>query len=221
MNESNLTLQRLAELKADNHTEARARLAAIEAVMTPQWRTTMHTKIEGLSKEASSARSKLPKLYALMEVVGELRAPHVSCKAGCSACCRIIPVEISEQEARHIAAATGRASVTLPPGRHTNLSRVDKPCPFLVEDKCSIYEHRPYNCRSLAAVDRDALACSDENSALTHAKDPRAVPVTMTKMQAFDPLYRELTDKKGMAWADIRQFFPSQPSDPSLKSNDS
>jgi Fe-S-cluster containining protein len=206
--DSNPVMQGLAALKADNHVEARARLAAIEAAMTPEWQASMRSRIDSLAREASAARSKLPKLYALMEVVGDLRGPHVSCKAGCSACCRIIPVEISDLEARHLAAATGRKMRELPPGRHTQLSHVDRHCPFLKDDRCTVYEHRPYNCRSLAAVDRDALACSDENSALTQAKDPRAVPVTMTKMQAFDPLYRDLTSRKGAVLADIRQFFP-------------
>lgn len=202
-------LQRLADLKNDNHVEAKRRLAAIEQAMTPQWKQTMHDRITSLSRQSAASRSKLPKLYVLMEEVGELRSPHVSCKAGCSACCRTIPVEISDLEARHIAAATGKTMANLPPGRHTQLKDVTTPCPFLVENQCSIYEHRPYNCRSLAAVDRDALSCSDENTALTRAKDPRAVPVVMTKMQAFDPLYREIVDRKPAAWADIRQFFPT------------
>ncbi|HIV70901.1 MAG TPA: YkgJ family cysteine cluster protein [Candidatus Aquabacterium excrementipullorum] len=206
---SDSMLQRLAELKADNHAESRSRLAAIEEAMTPQWKSSMHSRMDHLGKEASSPRSKLPKLYMLMEEVGALRSEHVSCKAGCSACCRTIPVEISDLEARHIAAATGRAAAALPPGRHTALGQVDTPCPFLVENRCSIYEHRPYSCRSLAVVDRDALACSEENTALTRAKDPRAVPVVMTKMLAFDPLYRDITGRKAGSWADIRQFFPA------------
>ncbi|RRS00932.1 YkgJ family cysteine cluster protein [Aquabacterium soli] len=207
---SDSMMQRLAELKADNHAQARAQLAAIEAAMSAEWKAAMHARMMNLSKEASSARSKLPKLYSLMEEVGDLRAPHVSCKAGCSACCRTIPVEISDLEARHIAAATGRVPATLSAGRHTVMGHAERPCPFLIDNQCSIYEHRPYNCRSLAVVDRDALACSDENTALTRAKDPRAVPVTMTKMQAFDPLYQEVVVRKGTVWADIRQFFPPQ-----------
>jgi Fe-S-cluster containining protein len=210
VNVSPLMLQRLAELKADDHAESKRKLEAIEAAMTPQWRQSMHERINSLSRQASAPRSKLPKLYLLMEEVGELRSEHVSCKAGCSACCRTIPVEISDLEARHIAAATGKQMANLPPGRHTRLQDVSTPCPFLLENQCSIYEHRPYNCRSLAAVDRDALSCSDENTALTRAKDPRAVPVVMTKMQAFDPLYREIIGRKPVAWADIRQFFPTK-----------
>jgi len=205
-------LQRLAERKTEGRTEATARLAAIERDMTPDWQASMHASITKLNSEASSPRSKLPKLYAMMELVGEVRAPHLACSAGCTSCCRTIPVEISDLEAKHIASAIGRPHAVLPPGRHTiptsSPQYVNTPCTFLVDNLCSIYEHRPYNCRSLAVVDRDALTCSPENTALTRAKDPRAVPVPMTKMQAFDPSYAALTDRSGTVWADIRQFFP-------------
>jgi Fe-S-cluster containining protein len=206
-------MQRLAERKAEGRGESTARLEAIERDMTPEWKASMQGKITQLNHEASSPRSKLPKLYALMEVVGEVRAPHLACNAGCNSCCRTIPVEISDLEAKHIASVTGRAMASLPPRRHTVVAttpkHVNTPCPFLVDNLCSIYEHRPYNCRSLAVVDRDSLTCSEENTALTRAKDARAVPVPMTKMQAFDPTYLALTGRPGAVWADIRQFFPT------------
>lgn len=207
-------MQRLAERKAQVRAESNARLAAIEAAMTPQWKALMHTKMADLQHKAASPRSKLPKLYLLMEEVGGIRAPHLACNAGCSACCQDIPVEISDLEAKHISAATGRAHVNLPPGRHTlpgkATERASTPCPFLVDARCSIYEFRPYNCRSLGVVDQDALTCCTDNTRLTRANDPRAVPVPMTKMQAFDPLYRELSQRPNTVWADIRQFFPPQ-----------
>lgn len=207
-------LQRLAERKAQGHTESATRLAAIEAKMTPEWKVVMHGKLAELARQAASPRSKLPRLYGLMEEVGEIRGPHLACNAGCSSCCRDIPVEITDVEARHIAEATGRAPAKLSPGRHklppstSELRRVNGPCTFLVDDRCSIYEHRPYNCRSLGVVDRDALTCTIENTMLTRAKDPRMVPVPMTKMQAFDPLYQELAARSAKIVADIRQFFP-------------
>lgn len=200
-------LERLAELKADNHAEGLTRLAAINQSMTPAWKESMRSRLDNLAKTASSPRSKLPKLYLLVEEFGELRSPHVACKAGCSACCRTIPVEISELEAQHITQATGVAHAKLPPGRHTSPDFQSTPCPFLIDDRCSIYEHRPYNCRSLAVVDRDALTCSEVNTALTIAKDPRAVAVVMSKTPQFDPLYRQLASRPGTVWADIRQFF--------------
>lgn len=211
--DSDSIIQRLAERKAEGRTEAITRLAAIEKEMTPAWTASMNTKITNVTREASSPRSKLPKLYALMEEVSAVRAPHLACSAGCSSCCRTIPVEISDLEARHISAATGRVSAVLPPGRHTipgnAPGRINTPCPFLVDNLCSIYEHRPHNCRSLAVVDRDALTCSEVNTALTRANDPRAVPVPMTKMQAFDAIYIGLNSRAGTVWADIRQFFPT------------
>ena len=82
------------------------------------------------------------------------------------------------------------------------------PCTFLVNDQCSIYEHRPFNCRSLASVDRDALTCHEVNTALTVAKDPRAVAVVMSKAQQFEPVYHKLVNRPSTVWADIRQFFP-------------
>lgn len=205
---SEAVLQRLAERKEEGLVEAKARLAAIENKMTPEWTVAMGAKVDSLTREASSPRSKLPKLFALMEVVGEVRAPHLACGPGCSACCRLIPVQISDLEAKHIATVTGREPAALSPGVHAPI-RVNTSCPFLVDNRCSIYEHRPYNCRSLAVVDRDALTCGDENTALTRAKDPRAIPVAMTRMQAFDPLYKKLTSRTGAVWADIRQFFPT------------
>lgn len=208
-------IERLAERKAEGRAESTARLAAIDKSMTPQWKASMLARITKLNHEAAAPRSKLPKLYGLMEEVAAVRAPHLACSEGCDACCRTIPVEISDLEARHIAQATGRVMASLPPGRHTipghSPMHVNTPCPFLVDNLCSIYERRPYNCRSLAVVDRDALTCSEENTALARAKDPRAVPVPMTKMQAFDPSYAALTNRTGTVWADIRQFFPAQP----------
>jgi Fe-S-cluster containining protein len=206
-------MERLAERKTEIHAERLARLAAIDSKMTPEWKANMFSRVNILNKTAGSPKSKLPKLYALMEEVSELRAPHLACNAGCSHCCRSIAVEISDLEARHIASATGRAMAMLPPGRHTipgnAPGRVHTPCPFLKENLCSIYAHRPYNCRSLAVVDQDSLTCSEQNTALTRANDPRAVPVPMTKMQAFDPSYMDLLSRTGTVWADIRQFFPA------------
>jgi Fe-S-cluster containining protein len=202
-------LQRLAERQGDVRGESQARLAAIDQAMTPEWKASMRGQITKLQHEASSPRSKLPKLYTLMEIVGEVRAPHLACGAGCTSCCRNIPVFISDLEAKHITAATGRPAANLPAGRHgLQAHQIDTPCPFLVDNLCSIYEHRPFNCRSVAVVDRDALTCGEENLALTRAKDPRAVPVPLTKMQAFDPLYTSLSGRNGAVMADIRQFFP-------------
>ena len=208
MNEDTQTLAGLAALQADNHAEGLARLEAIQQALPPTWQASAQARIHDLAHTAGSARTKLPKLYALVNEFSALRDPHVSCTAGCSACCRRIPVEITDLEARHISQVTGIPMVNLPPGRHTSMDFINQPCTFLVNDRCSIYEHRPFHCRSLASVDRDALTCSDLNIDLTIKKDPRAVAVVMSKAQMFEPLYQSITGTGRVVRADIRSFFP-------------
>ena len=203
-----LTLAGLAELKADQHAEGLAKLEAIQQAMQPAWKEAAQARLHALTHAAASPRTKLPKLYALVDEFSAIRDPHVSCKAGCSACCRRIPVEITDLEARHISQVTGIPMISLPPGRHTSMDFINQPCTFLVNDRCSIYEHRPFHCRSLASVDRDALTCSDLNIDLTIKKDPRAVAVVMSKAQMFEPLYQSITGAGRVVRADIRSFFP-------------
>lgn len=205
------TLAGLAELKADNHAEGLAKLEAIQQAMSPAWHEATQARIHALTHAAASPRTKLPKLFALVNEFSDVRDPHVACKAGCSACCRRIPVEITDLEARHISQVTGIPMVNLPPGRHTSMDFINQPCTFLVNDRCSIYEHRPFHCRSLASVDRGALTCSDLNIDLTIQKDPRAVAVVMSKAQMFEPLYQSITVSARMVRADIRKFFPPKP----------
>jgi uncharacterized protein len=202
------TLAGLAALKADNHAEGLGRLEAIQQAMDPDWRASTQARVHALTHAAASPRTKLPKLYALVNEFSEVRDPHVSCKAGCSACCRRIPVEITDLEARHISQVTGIPMATLPPGRHIGKDFINQPCTFLVDDRCSIYEHRPYHCRSLASVDRDALTCTDLNIDLTIQKDPRAVAVVMSKAEHLDPLYQHIVGGNRVVRADIRSFFP-------------
>lgn len=66
---------------------------------------------------------------------------HLNCKAGCSMCCReyaILPIEfdyIKEQ-------ISGETSIVY------NDSYGKDECPFLVNNRCSIYSNRPFICRS-------------------------------------------------------------------------
>lgn len=205
-------IELLVARTASGREGALSRVRAIAEKMTPEWDADMRRKIVNLRNTNASPKTKLPKLYQLMETVAHLRAPHLACKAGCDACCRTIPVEISELEAKNISSISGREFVKLKPGRHT-IQGFDKkwrntPCPFLKEGLCSIYEYRPYSCRSLGVADIDELACDPVNTELARKGDPRAVAVSMTKMQAFDPIYQEINAGPNAAWGDIRQFFP-------------
>jgi Fe-S-cluster containining protein len=91
------------------------------------------------------------------------RDAEVPC-AGCTACCRsgqFVPIEPDETETlAHIPAALRFPAPRRPPG-HFVLGYDERGhCPMLVDDRCSIYEHRPracrmYDCRVFAATGVD------------------------------------------------------------------
>jgi Fe-S-cluster containining protein len=202
-------LARLAERKISN--DSQQRVADVQTAMTPEWQADMARRLGHVMNEPASARSKFPKLYALIERADEKRATHAACGRGCDACCHI-QVEIADSEAQRIAEFTGRAAIKLPPGRHTTsrqkLGRQDTPCPFLVDHACSIYEARPFVCRDMAVLDVDALTCSFENMELARRADPRAVSVPQHTVRPVVEAFAHLTMRPTAAFADIRQFFP-------------
>lgn len=117
----------------------------------------------------SSALSRKQKYFRLVMIADEAMkvvAPSTPCRKGCSACCRIA-LPISLTQAADLAVLTGRkltvpvrSAITL----HDQIERDVKrfkgvPCPFLVGDECSVYEHRPMQCRVHHVIEADASRC--------------------------------------------------------------
>lgn len=72
----------------------------------------------------ASARSKLRRIYKLMDEMAVHREGKVACKQGCAACCRMY-VTVSALDAEAIAAATGRVAARITESvshRRTNFS---------------------------------------------------------------------------------------------------
>ncbi|MBL6750406.1 MAG: YkgJ family cysteine cluster protein [Nevskia sp.] len=169
-------------------------------------------ELEQITAGNASLRSKLRRLQGLMSRTRAVAAPHVPCRKGCSACCHL-QVEISQVEAEMIGEATGRRPQTLQPGFQATpkeqLGRSDTPCPFLLDNACSIYEIRPLVCRNHMIADVDNLLCGFDNLALAMAQDERAVPLPLFDAGPVFRAYRSLNLARKQAWADIRQFFPA------------
>jgi len=155
-----------------------------------------------LAHENSSSRTKLRKIYALLGDVSKAAASHVPCGKGCSACCKM-NISITSLEAERLAAVTGRRMVGL---RHSVVQPEKKfsgvPCPFLVDDECSVYEDRPYACRAHFSFDVTSYWCQPE----------RAYEGGMGQLGlgGANKAYLDIATGTSMrGFADIRDFFPA------------
>lgn len=90
----------------------------------------------------------------LDEIQGALRGEHdsdVPCN-GCTACCRsfqFIHIEADEADTlAHIPAELVFPAPRMPIGNVLMGYDEKGRCPMLIDDKCSIYEHRPRTCRT-------------------------------------------------------------------------
>lgn len=91
------------------------------------------------------------RLSAIADELAGIVGPVSACGKGCSHCCKMA-VAVSSAEAALIGSA-----INVNPHRPTidygtQKAMADKfmgvPCPFLENDECSIYEHRPLPCRT-------------------------------------------------------------------------
>lgn len=102
----------------------------------------------------------LEAIYAYLNQYNRFVATFSVCQKGCSACCHI-DVAVTRLEADYITKKTGRTF-----SRGTNITTEHRrPCPFLQLDTgaCSIYDARPFNCRTFHTLD-DPKYCSTEES---------------------------------------------------------
>ena len=100
------------------------------------------------------------KMDTLCRSLEQQHDKHLRCKEGCSSCCRF-SLTFSAVEILHIAVRLLEGDRS---HRDTVLAALaaadpdaEGPCPLLVNDRCTAYEHRPLLCRShgLAFVTRE------------------------------------------------------------------
>lgn len=155
-----------------------------------------------LRRENSSAKSKLGKIYSLISEVGRAVSPYVACSKGCSDCCKM-NVSISIIEAERLSVLSRRLMTPVKhPIRHSQEEFSGVPCPFLADDKCSVYEARPYACRAHYSFDTSAYWCHPERS--------NKVEMSLLQMSGALQAYNEIVGGSPLrGFADIRDFFPS------------
>lgn len=163
--------------------------------------------LDGIIRENASEKSKRRKVIAIANRVTAALEPYVACKPGCSDCCHMNTM-IYEHEAIRLAEVTGRKMVRL---HYRPLDQVTldgykfngKPCTFLVENKCSVYEDRPLVCRTHHSLRDDASQCN-MNSAANHVRPPMYDPdILEVPYMALNASYNPAEP-----WGNIAEFFP-------------
>ena len=93
---------------------------------------------------------KLEKIYSFLTIYGNFVKTFSVCSKGCSHCCSI-DIQMTELEAIYIHEKTGK-QITNPTGLLSTNNY--SPCPFLnTNGECTIYDIRPFNCRTFHALD--------------------------------------------------------------------
>ena len=149
----------------------------------------------------ASPRSKLRAINNVLDSFGEATAPFVACKRGCSSCCHM-NITISQVEANEIARKSMRACQTLEQHVSHDFGEFSGvPCPFLIDDACSIYGDRPYVCRKHYSFDTTPHWCHPERSTQIKAQ--------LIHFNGAQRAYEGVVAKiRGNVMADIRDFFP-------------
>ena len=187
--------ERLQSVRAS--AERNLQAARIDETTWSHWQQRIHATVESPDRPWVRLRA----LYAIAdEVLNRVRG-QVACRNGCSHCCHI-RVDLAPTEADLLGHSIGRRPEapsaaqlqTFEPGYH-------RPCPFLKDNTCTVYDHRPLACRVHVNFDADALLCE-----LTQwASEIRELPGLALK-ETFDRAYAHIC---GLRNADIREYFPS------------
>lgn len=153
------------------------------------------------AKKATEPKNKVKYLREIADKVIWAFQGVVPCKDGCSHCCNM-PTLMTQEEADVIGQEIKRPAVR--PRRYTmegNATYTGVPCPFLKDNRCSIYRFRPYVCRLHVSIDKDDLLCNLASVAVQPQWDSRMFHVA--ELEAF---YGK--GDKMPRLADIREFFP-------------
>lgn len=144
-------------------------------------------------------------LNALTDTLGKAMEDISPCKIGCSHCCKMA-VNITPTEAEAISAKTGIPAAHVQDSAFNELDRYSVrkfsgvPCPFLLDDKCSIYDVRPFACRVHYSVDMDNLLCQ-----IVPGEDIHTVSMNS---ENFNLIHIAAHGYQSFRCADIRYFFP-------------
>lgn len=174
-----------------------------EIVSKHPWVADLSSLTDPIINANASSRSKMQSLVRLADRINDAVSTNVACQGnGCSKCC-YQAVTVSGIEATWIHEKTGRpiktgVSRSIDGLQEMRSQFVGKPCPFLKEGACSIYEVRPIACRLSMSIAHSPYFCDTQIPA-----ELSAVPAL--NMHEFWLAYAKVSLKTDLG--DIRDFF--------------
>jgi Fe-S-cluster containining protein len=117
---------------------------------------------------------------------------------------------IFEHEALLLAEVSGREMVSQPWRRLQEVdidldSTIGMPCPFLVDDSCSVYEHRPLFCRLRHSLSEDPDECAVDS------RTGGQVPTYAAEAMFIDPYVALSVRTSGIEpLGSIHRYFPER-----------
>lgn len=206
--------ERWNDLKTRDDAQARANLVTPPAAR-------LRSQYDAM-RRAPKVEQRIFWLREMAGTWGASVAPVAACKSGCAACCRQ-SVLLTEPEAKMIAKETG-ATYHAPAkwrGSEPATEYSGKPCPFLgADERCTIYASRPFACRVLFNLDRDALLCEIIPGAAASVPYANAMSLNLAYVEGHVPDMKALREqfsggasvddlaRAAVHWADLREFFP-------------
>lgn len=147
---------------------------------------------------------KIIALQLIADKVNDLVVPVCACNSGCSHCCNIA-VTVSRPEAVAISIASGRPMTEADTSDY--LGKVEgqqqefmgEPCPFLVDNRCSVYLARPLTCKIYFNLSSTPEVCDVVKYPKHSVPGLNMMPMVQAQVLSVD-----------MQLADIRDWFPTK-----------
>ncbi len=137
----------------------------------------MGNKFENFEKFLASVDDDLRKIF-------QYQQEYIHCKQGCSYCCRQGDYPLSQLEFEYLMSGFEQLDDNLKAQIKSNIeetkngNRDSYVCPFLINDSCSVYNYRPFVCRTFGVLTEDS-------------KGNPAFPFCATKGLNYSAIYDE------------------------------
>lgn len=124
----------------------------------------LQRRLHAIWRDNASNKSKRGRVIKIATELNDALAPVSACRKGCSHCCHE-NLPLLEHEAERLARVSGKPMRRLPSASFNDMrdgmtATHGTPCPFLVDDACSVYEDRPFYCRLLLSLNDTAAECA-------------------------------------------------------------